>query len=50
MEDLTLLSVGGSLKKWVYCEPILPKALAHSPKLPKNNKKFNKFFYKKGTV
>jgi hypothetical protein len=21
----------GSLKKWVYCAPILPKALAHSP-------------------
>jgi hypothetical protein len=35
MEDLTLPSVGGSLKKWVYCAPILPKALAHSPKLPK---------------
>jgi hypothetical protein len=31
MEDLTLPSEGGSLKKWVYCAPILPKALAHSP-------------------
>jgi hypothetical protein len=36
MEDLTLPSIGGSLKKWVYCAPILPKALAYSPKLPKN--------------
>jgi hypothetical protein len=35
MEDLTLPSVEGSLKKWVYYAPILPKALAHSPKLPK---------------
>jgi hypothetical protein len=25
------------LKKWVYCAPILPKALAHSPKLPPTN-------------
>jgi hypothetical protein len=29
MEDFTLPSVGGSLKKWVHCAPILPKALAH---------------------
>jgi hypothetical protein len=27
MEDLTLPSVGGSLKKWVYCASILPKTL-----------------------
>jgi hypothetical protein len=35
MEDLTLPSEGGSLKKWVYCAPILPKALAHSPNFQK---------------
>jgi hypothetical protein len=29
------VSVGGSLKKWVYCAPILPKALAHSPNFQK---------------
>jgi hypothetical protein len=29
MEDLTLLSVGASFKKWVCCTSILPKALAH---------------------
>jgi hypothetical protein len=31
MEDLTLSSEGGNLKKWVYFAPILPKAVAHSP-------------------
>jgi hypothetical protein len=47
MEDLTLPSVGGSLEKWVYCAPILPKALVHSPKLPKKIKNKKLFFYKK---
>jgi hypothetical protein len=48
MEDFTLPSVGGSLKKWVHCAPILPKALAPFPKLPK--KKLKKKFKKIGTV
>jgi hypothetical protein len=41
MEDFTLPSVGGSLKKWVHCAPILPKPPGPFPKLPK------KKFYKK---
>jgi hypothetical protein len=45
MEDFTLPSVGGSLKKWVHCAPILPKALAPFPKLPK--KKLKKKFKNK---
>jgi hypothetical protein len=39
MEDLTLPIEGGSLKKWVYCAPILPKALAH---FQTSNKKLTK--------
>jgi hypothetical protein len=45
MEDFTLPSVGGSLKKWVHCAPILPKLPGPSPKLPKKKiyiKKFQK--------
>jgi hypothetical protein len=38
MEHLTLPSVGASFKKWGCCTPILPKALAHSPKLSKKIK------------
>jgi hypothetical protein len=49
MEDLTLPSVGGSLKKWVYCA-ILPKALAYSPKLPKIIILKIKLKIKEGTV
>jgi hypothetical protein len=41
MEDFTLPSVGGSLKKWVHCAPILPKPPGPFLKLPK------KKFYKK---
>jgi hypothetical protein len=33
MEDLILRSVGGSLKKWVYCASILPNYL-----IPPNKK------------
>jgi hypothetical protein len=42
MEHLTLPSVGASFKKWRCCTPILPKALAHSSKLPQKNKFKNK--------
>jgi hypothetical protein len=42
MEDLTLLSVGASFKKWVCCISILPKPLAHSLNFPKKLKKFSK--------
>jgi hypothetical protein len=41
MEDFTLPSVGGSLKKWVHCASILPKPPSPFPKLPE------KKFYKK---
>jgi hypothetical protein len=41
MEDLTLLSVGGSLKKWVYYAPILPKCqeVPHTSKFKKSKSK-----------
>jgi hypothetical protein len=42
--------LGGSLKKWVYCAPILPKALAHSPKLHQKNVFLIKKINKNGTV
>jgi hypothetical protein len=45
MEYLTLPSIGASFKKWRCYIPILPKALAHSPKFQK--KKF-KIFKKNG--
>jgi hypothetical protein len=45
MEDFTLPSVGGSLKKWVHCAPILPKPRGPFPKLPK--KKVYKKNFKK---
>jgi hypothetical protein len=35
MEDFTLPRVGGSLKKWVQCAPILPKPPGPFPELPK---------------
>jgi hypothetical protein len=38
MEDFTLPSVGGSLKNWVHCAPILPKPPSLFPKLPKQKK------------
>jgi hypothetical protein len=47
MEDLTLPSVEGSLKKCVYCAPILPNILAHSPNFQKN-KILNIYSFKKG--
>jgi hypothetical protein len=47
---LTLPSERGSLKKWVYCAPILSKALAHSPKLPQKNIFLIKNIFKKGTM
>jgi hypothetical protein len=40
--------LGGSLKKWVYCAPILPKALAHSPNFQKKIQKNIKNSKKKG--
>jgi hypothetical protein len=33
MEDLTLPSVGGSLKKWVYCAPIQQKITKKNQKI-----------------
>jgi hypothetical protein len=48
MEHLTLPSIGASFKKWGCCIPILPKALAHSSKLPKKISKNNKNSKKKG--
>jgi hypothetical protein len=38
LEELALPSVRASFKKWGYCTPILPKALAHFPN-------FQKFFF-----
>jgi hypothetical protein len=45
MEDFTLPSVGGSLKKWVHYAPILPKPPGLFPKLLKKN--FTKKNFKK---
>jgi hypothetical protein len=39
MEDLTLPSVGASFKKWVWCTPIFPKAMAHFLNFPKKKLK-----------